>query len=122
MGLLSRYDVVLDERTRTATYDDGTYDYVEVRNEGGLLEQRPVAATDEELRQTEIRNLNANLALVEEALLHVDGSFVTEDLLPTERHERIEERRAGLEAERAVIEARLKILEATPAEPKRRGK
>jgi hypothetical protein len=117
-GFLTRYDAIEDSRTRTVVYDDGQFDYVEVRDpETGQLVRKPIAATPEELRQTEIHNLRGNLASVEERLSSVEELWP--DALPTERAEKIAERRAGLEAEREVIRERLAVLEAA-TEPKRR--
>lgn len=118
---LTRFDAIEDAPSRTILYDDGQFDHVTVRDpETGLLTQRPIRATPEEQREVEVKNLRSNLASVEDALAGVEGLWPNEQLLPTERRERIEERRAGLEAERQVIYERLAALGAPVEERGRR--
>ena len=108
----------------TFTIDDATVDHFSVLDPAtGLVTQKPVKASDEEMRQREVLGYQRGLASVDHRLATLDPN----DVMPYEEplsQEQVDRRRAGLEAERAFIVARLAelepVLEPAPASKRRR--
>ena len=115
-SLFSHADIVFGSN-QSIVIDDHRVDHVSVLNpETGLVTQKPVAATAEEIRLRELASLRRGLESVEYRLANLDPN----DVMPWEEpvsEERMAKIRAGLEAEREYVLAKLAELDP-PAETK----
>jgi hypothetical protein len=118
-GRFATPDVIADPRTQTFVHDDHKVDFFSrVNPETGLVEQVPIAATEEEKRAVERRSLQRALESVDARLAALDLN----DVMPWEEpltDVQVARKRAGLEAEREHVLAKIAELEP-PAEPEKR--
>jgi hypothetical protein len=104
----------------TFTLDDKRVDHASWLNpQTGLLEQRSIKATEEELRAREVASLRRALESVDARIAQLDPNDVFAWEEPR-TEEQMRRRREGLDAERAHILAELARLEAEP--PTKKGK
>jgi hypothetical protein len=84
--------------------------------ETGLIVQRSIAATDEEIRARELAAMRRGLESVDARIAQADHKLAPWEDDPDE--EEIAKRRAGLEAERELLLSKLAQLE--PPEPEKK--
>src|SRR5262249_8946478 len=101
-------------------FEDGRIDTItSIDPKTGTVTQRPVLASEEEIRQRDSAAARRSLEGVEFRIVHADEVFSWEEPLTAEQLER---KIAGLESERAFLLGELERLGAGDPQPKKRGK
>lgn len=111
MNLLQRFDAILGSN-QSLNFDDGTIDHTSYLDpETGLLIQKPLKVTPEQVRQRDIRDLRRELEGVEHRLARLDDPIPPWQVdVPSS--EILERTRTILLEARTVVRAELKRLKA----------